>query len=182
MMRVVLVPFPLQGHITPMLQLGSMLHSKGFSITIAHTDHNPPNPSNHPNFTFVNLPDQLGPNSNPTFHDLLPVILGINNYCREPLHKHLSEMIENQERDGGVVACVIHDPIMYFVDSVAKQLQIPSLILRTTSAAYLKTMRINVELHQEYKYTPLPGTPSSFFFSLIVPDFSIFLFNIVFSK
>nr|BAH80314.1 UDP-glucose glucosyltransferase [Catharanthus roseus] len=155
-MRVVLVPFPLQGHITPMLQLGSMLHSKGFSITIAHTDHNPPNPSNHPNFTFVNLPDQLGPNSNPTFHDLLPVILGINNYCREPLHKHLSEMIENQERDGGVVACVIHDPIMYFVDSVAKQLQIPSLILRTTSAAYLKTMRINVELHQEYKYTPLP--------------------------
>ncbi|KAI5656727.1 hypothetical protein M9H77_25520 [Catharanthus roseus] len=46
----------------------------------------------------VNLPDQLGPNCNPTFHDLLPVILGINN-CREPFNKHLSEMIENQERD-----------------------------------------------------------------------------------
>ncbi|KAI5656733.1 hypothetical protein M9H77_25526 [Catharanthus roseus] len=150
-MRVVLVPFPLQGHITPMLQLGSMLHSKGFSITIAHTDHNPPNPSNHPNFTFVNLPDQLGRGADIYFQNPLSVIFGINSNCGEPLRNVLSEMIENQERDG-ILACVIYDPLVYFVDSVVKELQIPSLILRITGSVYLKALRVNIQLHEENPY------------------------------
>ncbi|KAL5580891.1 hypothetical protein UlMin_013333 [Ulmus minor] len=49
---VVLVPCPFQGHISPMLQLGDMLHSKGFSITIVHANFNSPNPQNHSHFTF----------------------------------------------------------------------------------------------------------------------------------
>ncbi|KAE8725010.1 UDP-glucuronosyltransferase, putative isoform 2 [Hibiscus syriacus] len=46
--RVVLIPLPFQGHINPMLQLGSILHSKGFSITVVHTIFNPPISSNYP--------------------------------------------------------------------------------------------------------------------------------------
>ncbi|KAK5818353.1 hypothetical protein PVK06_023288 [Gossypium arboreum] len=57
--HVVLVMVTFQGHITPMLQLASILHSKGFSITIVHPELNSPNPSNHPKFTFISIPDKL---------------------------------------------------------------------------------------------------------------------------
>ncbi|KAG4967200.1 hypothetical protein JHK87_032851 [Glycine soja] len=54
--RLVLIPPPFQGHLTPMLQLATILHSiAGFSITIAHAHFNSPDPSNHPNFSFLPL-------------------------------------------------------------------------------------------------------------------------------
>ncbi|KAJ0102927.1 hypothetical protein Patl1_06490 [Pistacia atlantica] len=57
--RLVLFPLPFQGHINPMLQLGNILHSQGFSITIIHTNFNSPNPSNYPHFTFHFIPENL---------------------------------------------------------------------------------------------------------------------------
>lgn len=55
--RLVLFPVPLQGHINPMLQLASILHSNGFSITILHTHFNSPNLFNYPHFTFQQFPE-----------------------------------------------------------------------------------------------------------------------------
>ncbi|GJV95994.1 hypothetical protein Tco_1547571 [Tanacetum coccineum] len=57
--RLVLTASPLQGHMTPMLQLGTYLHSKGFSISIAHAEFNRPDPSKYPDFIFHPLPDKL---------------------------------------------------------------------------------------------------------------------------
>ncbi|KAB1220161.1 UDP-glycosyltransferase 76E9 [Morella rubra] len=37
---LVLLPCPFEGHINPMLQLGTILHSKGFSITIVQPQFN----------------------------------------------------------------------------------------------------------------------------------------------
>ncbi|KAJ0956855.1 hypothetical protein HanPSC8_Chr01g0020411 [Helianthus annuus] len=67
--RLVLVASPLQGH---MLQLGTYLHSKGFSITIAH----PPDSSNHPDFTFLPL---SGPGN---FTSSLQFLQALNDNCR----------------------------------------------------------------------------------------------------
>ncbi|OWM68770.1 hypothetical protein CDL15_Pgr024957 [Punica granatum] len=53
---VVLVPYPFHGLVTPMFSLGGALHSKGFSITIAHTQFSFPDQSNFPNFSFISLP------------------------------------------------------------------------------------------------------------------------------
>ena len=50
---------PLQGHINPMLDLANILHYKGFSITLIHTNFNSPNPSNYPHFTFHSIQDGL---------------------------------------------------------------------------------------------------------------------------
>jgi hypothetical protein len=88
--RVVLVPFPFQGHINPMLQLGSILHSNGFSITVVHAQYNSPDPSTHPDFSFVPLPDT---SSSPDFTaEVVASIVQLNtnynakSYCeREPL-------------------------------------------------------------------------------------------------
>ncbi|KAL0285861.1 UNVERIFIED_CONTAM: UDP-glucose iridoid glucosyltransferase [Sesamum calycinum] len=93
---VVLVPSPFQGHITPMLQLGSILHSKGFSIHIAHTKFNSPNPSNFPHFTFLPLPDNLEC-FDTSFHNLLNVISVVNANCEAPFQEHMMKMVADEE-------------------------------------------------------------------------------------
>ena len=42
-------------------------------------------------------------------------------------------MVENQE-EHGEIGCIIYDGLMYFAEEVAKQLDIPSIVLRTSSA------------------------------------------------
>ena len=76
--RVELVPTPLQGHITPLLQLGTILHSKGFSITVAHAEFNSPNPSNLPEFVFQPLSDNTSEHDRRNPYDF---IVAINNNC-----------------------------------------------------------------------------------------------------
>ncbi|KAM0913172.1 hypothetical protein ACQ4PT_012317 [Festuca glaucescens] len=38
--HAVCVPFPAQGHITPMMKLAKVLHSKGFHVTFVNTEYN----------------------------------------------------------------------------------------------------------------------------------------------
>ncbi|KAM7262912.1 hypothetical protein ACFE04_000595 [Oxalis oulophora] len=59
--HLVFVPVPLPGHVNPMLQLATSLHSNGFSnmITIAHSHLNFPDPSDHPHLTFFKLSDGI---------------------------------------------------------------------------------------------------------------------------
>ncbi|KAL7124825.1 hypothetical protein ABFS83_14G074700 [Erythranthe nasuta] len=130
--RVVLVPYPFQGHITPMLQLGTILHSKGFSITIAHTNFNSPHPSIHPQFTFLPLPDKLD-GFDTSFYNILNAVSVMNTNCEAPFEEYLVGMMEEEE----LLACVIYDSIMTFVDVVALRLDIPTMVLRTTTAAYM---------------------------------------------
>ncbi|KAM7522138.1 hypothetical protein LguiA_012040 [Lonicera macranthoides] len=131
--RVVLVPCPFQGHISPMLDLGTALHSKGFSITIAHTTFNSPDISNHHDFTFLPLADNLSEHN--TFPgNLLAFLKTINNNCEAPLRKCLAEMIE-QHGPHDQVVCIIHDTLMYYSAAVANHMKIPSIVLYTNSAA-----------------------------------------------
>ncbi|KAG5582784.1 hypothetical protein H5410_053411 [Solanum commersonii] len=148
-LSVVLVPFLLQGHLTPMLQLGSILHSQGFSVIVAHTQHNAPNYSNHPQFVFHSMDDGLKgmdmsfPGSKSIYR--------MNESCKEPLRNYLVRMMEEEE-EGDQLACIIYDNIMFFVDDVATQLRLPSIVLRTYSAVYLYSML--TILQQPEKYFP----------------------------
>ncbi|KAK1357197.1 UDP-glucose iridoid glucosyltransferase-like [Heracleum sosnowskyi] len=131
--RLVLVLFPLQGHTTPMLQLGYALHSKGFAITIAHTRVNSPNPSNHPHFDFLPLSDDThysDKSGTPNIYD----IESINLNCKAPLQ----EFLELQKTSHSQVDGIIHDSLMYFAATVANHVQIPNLVLRTSTAAFLQ--------------------------------------------
>ncbi|CAH9130183.1 unnamed protein product [Cuscuta epithymum] len=130
---VVMVPSPFQGHVTPMLQLGHILHSKGFSIIIAHAQYKAPDPSNHPDFSFHSLADGLDASNSITGGRGLEMIYAMNENCRVPLQEYLEEK-------GDVVSCIIYDNIMFFVDKVAELLNLPSLVLRPFSAAYLHVL------------------------------------------
>ncbi|KAL1827506.1 hypothetical protein ACET3Z_005918 [Daucus carota] len=132
--RLVLVLFPLQGHTTPMLQLGSVLYSRGFAITIAHTRFNPPDPINHPQFDFLVFSDNTqysDKSGTPNIKD----VESINVNCHAPLQ----EFLELQKQTAhSQVAGVIHDSIMYFAATVANDNKILSLVLRTSSAAFVQ--------------------------------------------
>ncbi|KAK8572401.1 hypothetical protein V6N13_047999 [Hibiscus sabdariffa] len=132
--RLVLIPLPFQGHISPMLQLGSILHSKGFSITVLHTTFNPPISSDYPEFRFVSAPDNLSDQAVPT-DNLLFFISHINVKCRVPFQECLAKMVEQGREEKEEIACVIYDECMHFSEAVAEHVKLPSIVLRTTSAS-----------------------------------------------
>ncbi|XP_062085075.1 UDP-glucose iridoid glucosyltransferase-like [Humulus lupulus] len=135
--RLILVPCPFQGHITPMLQLGTVLQSKGFVITVAHTKFNSPNPSYYPDFKFLEMPDGLS-DLNVSSKNLVSVLSGFNINCKIPLQEALTQMVKtNGHREK--IGCIIYDEYMYFSNAVANHLQIPSIILSTSSAANMLT-------------------------------------------
>ena len=152
---VVLVPLPLQGHMTPMLQLGSILYSKGFSIVVAHSEFRPPNPLNHPEFIFHPLSDGLS-GYQACIDNLKHLILAINSNCRAPMEDYMVQLMEDQKLQGYPVSCIIYDSYLCFVDSVATHLKIPSIILRPNMAAYMLSRRYICQLQAENRI-PFPG-------------------------
>ncbi|GAB4851565.1 hypothetical protein Ancab_030967 [Ancistrocladus abbreviatus] len=72
------------GHLNPMFQLANILQTKGFSISIIHTQFNAPNPANHPNFTFHLIADGLL-ESEASMRDGIGLFMTLNNKCQVPL-------------------------------------------------------------------------------------------------
>ncbi|KAE8675075.1 hypothetical protein F3Y22_tig00111701pilonHSYRG00079 [Hibiscus syriacus] len=137
--RLVLVLYPFQGHINPMLQLATILHAKGYSITIIHPEFNSPNPSNHPHFTFISIPDQLvesGVSLAPG--DFIDRVLALNKNCTAPFQKCLERMLDDDQKHPlERIAGVVYDCFMYFVQAVADDLGLPGFNMRPTAAAIL---------------------------------------------
>ncbi|KAI3783449.1 hypothetical protein L1987_42531 [Smallanthus sonchifolius] len=92
--RLVLLPYPLEDHINPMLQLASILHSKGFSISILHTRFNAPNPSDHPHFNFVSIPDVAGEKLPVSGTDkLIRLMHYLNDNCLDQIRDCLERLL-----------------------------------------------------------------------------------------
>ncbi|KAK8500923.1 hypothetical protein V6N13_062695 [Hibiscus sabdariffa] len=138
--RLVFVLYPFQGHINPMLQLATAFHTKGYFITIIHPEFNSPNPSNHPPFTFVSIPDRLlESNVSLAPGDFLNRILALNKNCVAPLKQCLERMLDDDDGKHSVehVAGVIYDCFMYFAQFVADDLGLPGFSMRPVAAAWL---------------------------------------------
>ncbi|CAI0392973.1 unnamed protein product [Linum tenue] len=131
--HLVLVPCPYQGHINPMLQLGTILHSRGFSISIIHTQFNAPCPRNHPDFNFIAVPDGL-PDHLISSGNIPAILLAVNANCHTPLKDRVAQMMQS-EKPNGKVSCIIYDEYMYRAESVAYSLRIPSIMLRTNTVS-----------------------------------------------
>ncbi|XP_022752689.1 UDP-glucose iridoid glucosyltransferase-like isoform X2 [Durio zibethinus] len=131
--RWVLVLYPFQGHINPMLQLATILHSKGFSIIIVHPEFNSPNPSNHPEFTFRPIPDKLS-ESNVSLGDFANLVLTLNKHCLAPFQQCMNQILHEKDSTDHV-AGIIYDTLSYFAQSVADDLRLPGISVRTSAAA-----------------------------------------------
>ncbi|KAL9231401.1 hypothetical protein vseg_006633 [Gypsophila vaccaria] len=130
--RIVVFPFPLQGHVTPMLSLANILHSKNFSITIIHTKYNSLNPTHFPHFTFHFLQDNMPDNSVLSSSDLKTVLSALQVNCREPFRECLSEILSSAaDTEKESVSCLISDPMWSFAGSVAQSFGLPRVVFRT---------------------------------------------------
>ena len=152
-LRLVLFPLPLQGHINPMLDLATILHSKGFSITLVHTKFNSPNPLNHPHFTFHSIPDGLSETQVST-NNVISLITLLNINCVEPFRECLARLISDTSDEP--VACLISDVIFHFTRAVAESLQLPRVVIRTTSATSFAVLH-SFPLLLQKGYLPVQG-------------------------
>ncbi|XP_031263712.1 UDP-glycosyltransferase 76B1-like [Pistacia vera] len=149
--RVILFPLPLQGHITPMLQLASILHNKGLSITVIHTNFNSPNSVNYPHFDFHSIPDGLS-EAVVSVADAVAVMTQVNDNCVEPFRDCLSKLLSNVEEEP--IACLITDAMLHFTQSVADSLKLPRIVLRTSNISSFLVFAGTPLLHEK-GYLPI---------------------------
>ncbi|GAB2290311.1 hypothetical protein Dimus_024589 [Dionaea muscipula] len=139
--RLVLFPFSFRGHMNPMLQLGSILYSKGFSISVIHTSFNQPNSADHPHLTFHCIDVGLSESeiAMASSMSITSILSPFNNRCSEPFRECLSSVIQSSKEEEEPVACLIIDVLWYFSPAVAESLGLPTMILRSCSIAWYIT-------------------------------------------
>lgn len=156
--RIILFPLPLEGHINPMIQLANILYSKGFSITIIHTQFNAPNPSKCPHFTFHAIPDGLLEDEASTADGVIRFSV-LNSKCVEPFRDCLAKLLLDAV-DQEPVACLITDAVWHFTHAVAEGFKIPTIAMRTTSISSFLAFD-SFPLLLERGYFPIQGALSS---------------------
>ncbi|KAL9236820.1 hypothetical protein vseg_011450 [Gypsophila vaccaria] len=125
--HVVCVPFPAQGHITPMLQLAKLLNSKGFYITFVNTVHNHncmlksnglDSLKGTSSFKFETFPDGLPPSETDVFRDIFPLMRSLRVTCPEPF-MGLLRRINDPFAGSPPVTLILFDVHMPFARDVA---------------------------------------------------------------
>nr|XP_043632118.1 UDP-glycosyltransferase 76B1-like isoform X2 [Erigeron canadensis] len=126
--RIILLPLPAQGHLTPIFQLAYTLHNQGFKITIVHPQTLSPDQSNYPHFTFKSIYDGFS-----DIHKYMPkkpstsfFVTYLNNNCMDSFRDCLAELLA--EPNEPPVACLITDAEYYFAQDVANSLKVHRLV------------------------------------------------------
>ncbi|CAN4107761.1 unnamed protein product [Withania somnifera] len=173
--HVFMVSFPGQGHVNPLLRLGKLLAAKGILVTFStaesygvqmrkankHLSYDPtPYGSGMIRFQFI---DDAWDYSKPEGNDL-----GLYMQHLELVGKQLlPQMIEENEKQGRPVSCLINNPFIPWVSDVAESLGVPTAVLWVQSAAsfslyyhYLHKLasfptESNPELHVQLPAMPL---------------------------
>ncbi|KAL1196991.1 UDP-glycosyltransferase 76C4 [Cardamine amara subsp. amara] len=151
-LRVVLFPLPLQGCINPMIQLAKILHSRGFSITVIHTRFNAPKASNHPLFTFIQIPDGLSETETQTHNTKLLLTL-LNRNCESPVRDCLTTLLQSAdsetEEDKQRISCLIDDSGWIFTQPLAQSLNLPRFVLNTFKVSFFRNHFVLPQLRRE---------------------------------
>ncbi|WCJ31911.1 UDP-Glycosyltransferase superfamily protein [Euphorbia peplus] len=144
--HAVCVPYPAQGHVTPMLQLAKLLHSRGFHITYVNTEFNhqrrirakgPDSVKGLPDFQFETIPDGMPMQSEfEATQDVPSLCDSTRKNCLVPFVELLKKLNDSAASDDQVppVSCVISDGVMCFGMKAAQQLNIPQVQFWTASA------------------------------------------------
>uniref|UniRef100_A0A7C9E4N5 Uncharacterized protein n=1 Tax=Opuntia streptacantha TaxID=393608 RepID=A0A7C9E4N5_OPUST len=144
------------GHITPMLHLGNVLHSEGFSITIVHTHFNSLDPSIFPNFPFCYIEDAPSEAELPP-SEAFDTVVYLNTSCWDPFQDCLSEIMVDASEGKEPVACLILNCMWHFATTTAEAFDLPRIALRT-SGILAFVLYDALPLLPEKGYFPLQGT------------------------
>ncbi|XP_058179561.1 7-deoxyloganetin glucosyltransferase-like isoform X2 [Rhododendron vialii] len=142
--HAVCVPFPAQGHVTPMMKLAQLLHSIGFFITYVNTEFNhkrlvrsrgPEYVEGYVGFQFKTIPDGLPPSDRDATQDPVALCASLRTNCLGPFRALLTEL--NSSAGMPQVSYVVSDGVMGFGREAAEELGIPEVQFWTASACGL---------------------------------------------
>lgn len=166
--QVVVIPFPEQGHINPMLQLSEELAFSGTMVTFVNTEQNHKRMMKNKDsetkvfedlLQFVAISDGLPPSSS----------LPITYHLLQSLQNQgpaLQSLIQDLQNTGPPVSCLISDAFMPWTQDVALQLRIPWVVFWTASATRLcvNSFVVADRLHNNgasQLHADIPGLPLS---------------------
>ncbi|KAH7860965.1 hypothetical protein Vadar_020038 [Vaccinium darrowii] len=139
--HVVCVPYPSQGHITPMMHLSKLLHSRGFHVTFVNTEFNrrrlirskgTESVSGLPGFRFETIPDGLPPSDQDATQDVPALSDSTRKNFLGPFVELLKRL--NSAPDLPPVTCVVSDGVMSFAIEAAEEIGVPEVQFWTASA------------------------------------------------
>ncbi|KAI9120340.1 hypothetical protein K1719_007373 [Acacia pycnantha] len=142
--HAVLTPFPVQGHMNPMLKLAKLLHFRGFFITFVNTEFNHKRLLKSrglealdclSDFRFETIPDGLPPpaNDNAT-QDIASLFDSTSKNCLLPFQNLLARL--NDSSSKGLipkVTCLVSDGVMTFTMEAAQALGLPFVLFWSSS-------------------------------------------------
>jgi len=140
----VCVPFPAQGHISPLMQLAKLLRCMGFHITFVNTEFNHNRFVNShgadfvkglPDFVFETIPDGLPPSDKDATQDIPMLCDSTRKTCYGPFKELVFKL--NSSEDVPPITCIIADGVTGFAANVAKDLGIADVQFWTASACGL---------------------------------------------
>ncbi|AES77507.2 putative 7-deoxyloganetin glucosyltransferase [Medicago truncatula] len=149
--HAVLIPYPLQGHINPLLKLAKLLHLKGFHITFVNTEYNhnrllKSRGSNSldgfTDFVFETIQDGLTPmeGNGDVSQDLASLCQSVGKNFIQPFGELLRRI--HDSADAGLippVTCLVADFYMPFTIQVAEENALPILLFSPASACNFLT-------------------------------------------
>ncbi|XP_040379497.1 7-deoxyloganetin glucosyltransferase-like [Oryza brachyantha] len=131
--HAVMIPYPVQGHVTPMMKLAKLLHARGFHVTFVNTEFNRRRllasrgaaaVDGVPAFDFATVPDGLPPSDADATQDIAAL-------CRSTMTTWLPRVAALLARlndpASGVppVTCVLADAVMSFAYDAAREVGVP---------------------------------------------------------
>ncbi|CAL0300349.1 unnamed protein product [Lupinus luteus] len=163
--HVLLVSFPGQGHINPLLRLGKCLASRGLFVTFSTTEDTGKDMQAANNITqksvtpvgdgflkFEFFEDGLAPDD--------PIKKNLNDYLKHIEvvgKKFVSEMIKKYAEANNTISCIINNPFFPWVSDVAAEHGIPSALLWVQSCAVFTAY-----YHYFHKLVPFPSDSEPF--------------------
>ncbi|KAH9295900.1 hypothetical protein KI387_039488 [Taxus chinensis] len=138
--HAVVVPFPAQGHVTPLMHFAKLLAARGFFITFINTEwteqriFKPPNDSAAVSaelqrkglqIRFLSLPDGLPPHH--------PRVLAIDEYflAMHKLAPAMVRLLESAADRAPPITCIVTDCFVACTHQVATQLAVPRVVFWT---------------------------------------------------
>ncbi|KAL1801933.1 hypothetical protein ACET3Z_030580 [Daucus carota] len=144
LVHVLLVSYPAQGHVNPLLRLGNLLASTGLLVTFSTTEGaanfmrkaskniDEPTPVGEGMIRFEFFDDGLGGNNeDPRRADLDFYTAHLELHGREAV----TRIVKKYEEQGRPVACLINNPFIPWVSDVAETLNIRNAVLWVQSCA-----------------------------------------------
>lgn len=133
--HAVCLPFPAQGHITPMLKLAKILHARGFHVTFVNTEYNHRRlvrsrgaaaVAGLPGFRFATIPDGLPASDADATQDPASISHATKHNCPP----HFRSLLAGLD----AVTCVVADNLMSFSVDAAREIGVPCALFWTASA------------------------------------------------